>query len=97
VRANSFQGATQSQAKSENYSVGKGVRVRDMNIHTLNTVGFWPVRDHKGNHVATVWGTWEAAQSLLELLLPAGTVALAPAKTADEASFRVGSVTPGNC
>jgi hypothetical protein len=68
-----------------------------MNIHKLDAVGFWPVCDRNGNHVATVWGTWEAAQNLLDLLLPAGSVALAPARTADTPRLGTVPATAGNC
>lgn len=68
-----------------------------MNIHTVETVGFWPLLDGNGLHVVTVWGTWEAAETLKSLLLPAGSVVPTPAKTANEPVLGVVLLTPGKC
>jgi hypothetical protein len=68
-----------------------------MNIHKLNAVGFWPLLDGNGTHVATVWGTWEAAETLKGALLPTGSVVPKPALTAREPVLRWAPLTPGKC
>jgi hypothetical protein len=53
-----------------------------MNIHKVETVGFWGVHDKTGRLVAVVYGTSESAETLLTLLLPKGTVTATPARSA---------------
>lgn len=65
-----------------------------MNIHTVNALGFWAVLDGKGALAAVVYGTCEAAETLLGLTLPAGSVVLTPARSAD-GPFPFGNSTRG--
>ncbi len=68
-----------------------------MNIHKLDTVGFWPVLDRNGLHVVTVWGTWEAAETLAALLLPNGSVVPKPTLSVHQPVLGASFVTPGKC